>query len=95
MSWMKDVFDWDEERDPAAVRKALVPWSRLGATDRQLLDALADGVWTHEKALRGFLRWSRLRFFFVTLRLIMAGWIQARPAQSLIDSEYRLGRGVW
>ena len=95
MSWMKDVFDWDEERDPAAVRKALVPWNRLGATDRQLLDALADGVWTNEKALRGFLSWGRLRFFFITARLVATGWIQARPALSLRDSEYRLSPGVW
>jgi hypothetical protein len=92
-----DVLDWDEARDPMrAPDKALTaPWRILGTGDRQLLDALSDGLWTEERPLRKFLRWGRVRFFVTTVRLVIAGWIEARPANSFLTSEYRLSPEVW
>jgi len=97
VSWIRDVLDWDESQDPAqAPAKTLTaPWHALGARDRQLLDALADGTWTKESALRGVLRWSRARFFLTTLRMVAVGWIKARPANSFLTSEYQLSPEVW
>lgn len=98
MSWIRDVLDWDEARDPARARdKPLrVPWHRLNARDRQLLDAISDGSWVQEGALRGFLRWGRLRFLWTTVWLIIFGWIEARPRSSTFRaSEFRLNPEVW
>lgn len=92
-----DALDWDEARDPmrAPDRPVKAPWRLLGLRDRQLLDALSDGTWTPEDALRGLLRWGRLRFFLTTTRMVIAGWIEARPANSFLTSEYRLSPQVW
>ena len=76
--------------------KALTaPWRILGHGDRQLLDALSDGLWIEEEPLRKFLRWGRLRFFLTTVRLVIAGWVESRPANSILQSEYRLSPEVW
>ena len=92
-----DVFDWDEARDPARAPDKPVKeaWASLGLRDRQLLDALSDGTWTPESALRGLVGWSRLRFFLTTARMVLVGWVKARPASSFLTSEYRLGAEVW
>ncbi len=97
MSWITDVLDWDESQDPSqAPDKALTaPWRALGARDRQLLDLLADGEWVSEVSLRGKLGWGRGRFFITTIRMILVGWIKARPADSPLRSEYRLSAEVW
>jgi len=97
VSFIRDVLDWDEARDPArAPARALAPpWRALRGRDRQLLDALADGSWTPEDALRRFLRWSRLRFFVTTTRAVVLGWIEARPANSFFTSEYRMSPEAW
>lgn len=96
-AYADDVLDWDEARDPmrAPDRPKTAPWARLGLSERLVLDALSDGEWTVESALRGFLRWGRVRFFLVTLRLVVEGWIEARPAGSFLTSEYRLGPLAW
>jgi hypothetical protein len=36
-----------------------------------------------------------VRFFVTTVRLLIAGWIEARPASSFLTSEYRLSPEVW
>lgn len=97
MSFIRDVLDWDEARDAmqAPVKALKAPWSALGARDRQLLDALADGAWMPESALRGLLGWGRARFFATTTRMVVVGWIEARPANSFFTSEYRLSPEVW
>ena len=97
LSGIEDVLDWDEARDPTRAPQppAKAPWAKLGLRDRQLLDALSDGEWTPERALRGLLGWSRPRFFLTTVRMVVKGWITARPANSFLTSEYRLGAGVW
>lgn len=97
MSRIRDILDWDEARDAmqAPVKALKAPWSALGVRDRQLLDALADGSWTPESALRLLLGWGRLRFFLATTRAVVLGWIEARPTNSLFKSEYRLSPEAW
>jgi len=104
-NWIRNVLDWDEAQDPAAAPRKTLPWHLKGTRDRQLLDALADGVWTNERALRGFLRWGRLQFFLTTTRMVVMGWIESRPVSSehhsswldltIFESEYRLSVEAW
>lgn len=96
MAATEDVLDWDEAQDPSqAPKPKAAPWAKLGVTERQMLDALSDGDWIREGALRTFLHWGRFQFFLVTLRLVIAGWIEARPANSFLTSEYRLRPSTW
>lgn len=99
MSTVDEVLDWDEERDPTAAPAKTQPrparWAQLGGMERCVLDALADGVWTSEKALRQHLRWGRTRFFVVTTWLVLTGWIEAREEDSILASEYRLSPAMW
>lgn len=97
MGRIRDILDWDESHDPAQApeRPSEPPWASLGFRDRQVLDALSDGVWTPETTLRGMLRWGRVRFFLTTTRMVLQGWIEARPAGSPLRSEYRLSAEAW
>lgn len=94
---VRDILDWDEASDPAAApaRSVQAPWRMLGTRDRRLLDALADGTWTPEDVLRRLVKWGRLEFFFVTIKMVAFGWIEARPTNSFLRSEYRLSPKVW
>jgi len=93
----RNVLDWDEGNDPAQARKRVIKptWALLGLRDRQLLEALSDGSWVSERVLRGLLKWGRVRFFVVTVRLVVTGWVEARPTDSVFQSEYRLAPDVW
>lgn len=99
MSTVDEVLTWDEGQDPTAAPVKVQPrparWAQLSASERCLLDALADGVWAPEKALRQQLKWGRIRFFLVTLSLTTTGWIEAREEKSILDSEYRLSPAMW
>lgn len=99
LSTVDDVLTWDERRDPAAAPVKLRPrparWDRLSASERRLLDVLADGLWLSEGMLRRHLGWGRIRFFLVTLRLTVTGWIRAREENSILNSEYRLSSAMW
>lgn len=97
MEWLRKVLDWDESQDPTATsaKVLLAPWRMLGYRDKQLLDLLADGIWTHERLLRKQLHWSRARFFITTTRMVIAGWIEVRPVNSFFESEYRLSQEAW
>ena len=101
MSRVSDIFDWDEARDPAQGKtqsKPRLPWHFLGRLDCQLLDEIADHEWATDDALRLRLGWSRVRFFVVTLRLTILGWIEARPWESRLGglhSAYRISSRAW
>jgi hypothetical protein len=100
MGWLDRLLTWDEANDgtPKAApyrRPGDKPWRMLGMKDRQLLDAIADGIWVHEDTLRRRLKWGRLRFFLTTLRMVEAGWIEAREVGNVLKSEYRLRPGGW
>ena len=100
MEWIKQVLAWDERVDPAAApphKPQERPWKKLKLADRELLEVLAEGTWVPEETLRNQLRWSRLRFFIATVRLVQMGWIEARPSVggSFWSSDYRLNPEVW
>jgi hypothetical protein len=99
VSWLRKVLDWDESQDPTQApnnRPAERPWRMLNRRDRELLDAIADGTWVHEEKLREQLHRGRLSFFFTTLRMVEAGWIEARQVDdSFFKSEYRLSPKAW
>jgi hypothetical protein len=101
MDWIRRVLAWDEQMDPAAAPLPVQtpkerPWRRLGLADRELLEALAEGTWVPEGALRKQLRWGRGLFFFSTVRLVQMGWIQARATNGRVwESDYRLNPEVW
>lgn len=94
---MDRVVEWDEARDPMRAPTRLRPWERLGLHDRELLDTVADGTWTTEAALKSRLGWPWHTFLLVTSRLVLTGWVVARPTgQSLLTgSEYRLSERAW
>lgn len=91
------VQDWDEERDPSRgpVKDVSFSWRLLGAQERMFLDSIADGTWVREGALRGHLRWGRLRFFLVSSWLVLTGWVEAKPENSYRSTLYRLSRRAW
>lgn len=100
-AWLDRLLTWDEHNDgtqPALrdPRKKAPPES-LTMSDRELLDAIADGTWVHEDTLREKLKWSRWKFFTTTLRMTSVEWILARPAGSSILSKsyYRLNPEAW
>jgi hypothetical protein len=99
VDFIKRVLAWDEERDPAAVlpkQSQDRPWRRLRLADRQLLEALSEGLWVQERLLRKQLGWGRTQFFIATLRLVQMGWLEARAtAGRMWDSDYRLNPEVW
>ena len=99
MSTVDEVLEWDEGQDPTAAPVKIQPrparWAQLGRTERCVLDGLADGVWTSEKALRRHLGWGRIRFFVMTTWLVLTGWIEAREEDSILASEYRLSPAMW
>jgi hypothetical protein len=65
--------------------------------ERLVMEQLADGEWTDESVLRQRLRWSRLRFFVMTVLMVRAGWVEARQPEgaSVWRSEYRVTPEVW
>lgn len=92
---VQDVLEWDEHHDPAQTPVRVTPWRMLGTYDRQLLDVLADGTWLHEDSLRRLLRWGRFRFFVITTKMVMFGWIEAKKTDSILRSAYRLNPAAW
>ena len=60
--WLDRLLTWDEQHDgtPRALLKLLrkeAPLTSLTATDKQLLEVIADGDWVHEDDLRKRLGW--------------------------------------
>jgi hypothetical protein len=86
---------WDEERDRMHSPPAHKPWKFLGAQERRVLDLLSEGGWLPEEHLRNRLGWGHVRFLWVMLRMSQNNWVEARQADSLWKSEYRLHPLTW